>query len=363
MFMNNLTSDSKKVQSIRGALYDNGYFPVAVKTGGKSPTESGWTTPRPPGPVNPESLNTGILCNGLRAIDIDCDDAHDAEAIQTVAKQFLGLTATRTRNDSSRVLLLYRAAEGEPGKLKITGEGHTKDHSRAVEVLGSGHQFVAFGTHPKGSEYQWSFPPGEMMGKEYLPAVTEDQVTVFLNEAGAIINASGEIRSSSSHGENIPPDQASLLAPSIQDAQSLIKDMPNQAHGDRTHWISCIAAILGAVGIENRALAEELSLDWCSRFTGTSDEAENLKAVQSIYPPFKAGWAQLLLHAEREGVDVTSWRTIEACSQFQAEDPPAAADNQPRRNRYKLNRFVPADYSKIEPELIEGWFGIEEFSG
>jgi hypothetical protein len=85
--------------------------------------------------------------------------------------------------------------------------------------------------------------------------------------------------------------------------------------------------------------------------------------VQSIYPPFKAGWAQLLLHAEREGVDVTSWRTIEACSQFQAEDPPAAADNQPRRNRYKLNRFVPADYSKIEPELIEGWFGIEEFSG
>ena len=63
----------------------------------------------------------------------------------------------RTRANSPRCLIIYRAAEGKPPKRKLTGK------LGKIEVLGAGQQFVAFGIHLSGATLEW-FPeaPGDI---------------------------------------------------------------------------------------------------------------------------------------------------------------------------------------------------------
>ena len=65
-----------------------------------------------------------------------------------------GTTIIRTRENSARCLLVYRAAEGLPRKRRLVGASHTDDHACKIEVLGKGQQFVAYGRHPSGVELQ-----------------------------------------------------------------------------------------------------------------------------------------------------------------------------------------------------------------
>src|SRR5262249_7122622 len=67
------------------------------------------------------ALNTGILCDGLRPIDIDIDEPSRADEVERLALSMLGPTPIRFRADSARRLLLYRAADGEPGKRTLHG--------------------------------------------------------------------------------------------------------------------------------------------------------------------------------------------------------------------------------------------------
>ena len=84
------------------------------------------------------ALNTGIACAGLRAVDIDVDDPALVTQAVRLAVDMLGATITRTRANSPRCLLVYRAAEGEPPKVAITGTAHSKTVARKIEALGKG---------------------------------------------------------------------------------------------------------------------------------------------------------------------------------------------------------------------------------
>ena len=95
----------------------------------------------------------------------------------------LGDTPIRCRENSGRCLLPYRAATGLPTKRVLAGE------LGKVEVLGYGQQFVAHGVHPSGAELYWYPDPPEVMARDALPAVTEDQVTAFLAAAASLIGA------------------------------------------------------------------------------------------------------------------------------------------------------------------------------
>lgn len=179
----------------RQAVRANGYRPVPVKTGGKAPAGLGWPdmarrSPPPcavPGAaVDPSASNTGLLCDGLRAIDIDIDDEAVAERVEAVARELLGEAPTRWRPDSPRVLLLYRAAEGAPSKRALTGR------LGKVEVLGRGQQFVANGTHPDGADLQWHGGSPDTVRLDDLGTLTEDEVSAFFAEVASIIGASLE---------------------------------------------------------------------------------------------------------------------------------------------------------------------------
>ncbi len=189
-------------EALRAALFEAGYRPVPVYTwnwdtvgAGKRPLGNEWQIEaRKPIPfcvthrAVPHALNTGILCDGLRAVDIDIDDPDRADKVKSLAIEMLGDAPMRWRGNSPRLLLAYRAAEGEPSKRHLTGEGHSKEHSNKIEILGLGNQFVGFGTHDSGADLQWH---GSLLDtpRDTLPAVAEDQITAFLKAAAPIIGA------------------------------------------------------------------------------------------------------------------------------------------------------------------------------
>ncbi|WP_048708732.1 DUF3987 domain-containing protein [Microvirga massiliensis] len=180
-----------QIEELRAALLDNGYQPVAVygpSKGGKKPFGNKWQNATGMPKWHPDAPNTGINSRGLRAIDIDVDE-QDAEAIRALIVARLGPAPIRTRSNSGRSLLLYRAAEGEPGKRAVELDGKSPPapgekprRVDKVEVLGRGQQFVAYGTHETGAPLEWLGVSPLDTPRSELRAVTENQIEALLAE-------------------------------------------------------------------------------------------------------------------------------------------------------------------------------------
>ena len=356
------------INDIRERLFSSNFQPVPVQTGCKKSYQKGWhTTIGISGSATVDALNTGILCTGLRAIDIDCDDPKDAEKIYALAVKRWPDAPVRSRLNTPRKLLMLRAAEGTPGKRVIQGAGHTQEHSRAVEILGNRNFFVAFGTHPSGADYEWNLVPGIDLERDDLPEVSETEISEFLAECSAVIEAPEERHRAAAGGSGEEPNQDTLLAPGgVEDVIRLLNMMPNTVavHGNRNAWVGCIAAAIGAAGDKNRAIVEPAIYEWCERYTGDIEDDAAEKAIASINSPYRCGWRKLLNRAEGEGVDVSQWRIEEAKEAFTAEPLPTDAPAPPtaaRGKRFSINRIMPLDHSIRTPELIENWFGAGEF--
>ena len=125
-------------------------------------------------PASPDALNTGILCDGLRAVDVDIEDHAMAQKVRTLLNTLIGRTIIRTRANSAKFLALYRAAKGEPPKRTLAAA------QGKVEVLGHGQQFVAFGWHPSGAELEWLDGSPHDLPRQELRSVTEAKIEAFL---------------------------------------------------------------------------------------------------------------------------------------------------------------------------------------
>lgn len=83
----------------------------------------------------------------VRALDIDVADAALSQAIQKVIRVKLG-DINRKREGTGKCLFPF-VLPGEFGKRTVKVEGGI------VEFLATGQQFVAAGTHPSGTRYEW----------------------------------------------------------------------------------------------------------------------------------------------------------------------------------------------------------------
>ena len=241
------------VHAQRMQLWDAGFRPVAIynhdhpgPSAGKRPLGNGWTDAArqdPPfcvtaAPVS-HALNTGILCDGLRAIDVDIDDADTAHRVRSLALDMFGEAPMRYRSNSPRVLLLYRAASGQPEKRVLAGRD-----GRKVEILGRGQQFVAFGIHTSGALLQWMpEAPGEVT-VDSLPAITEAQITSFLERAAPLIGAEPP-------RQERPTDRAAsgrgLGADTLQ-VLTALQAIPNDGPSDWEAWNRIGMAVWAATG-------------------------------------------------------------------------------------------------------------------
>ncbi len=182
------SDDGARVGALRDAMWANGYRPLPVKSGTKVPDGPEWPQRARQSPpecvgegsaVSPAALSTGILSDGLRAIDIDIDDPVIAAEVEAIARRLLGRGPTRYRADSPRMLILYRAAEGEPKQCTSA--------CKKVEVLGRGQQFVADGLHTAGAHYEWRDGSPETTKLADLTSVTEAMIADFLSAVNASI--------------------------------------------------------------------------------------------------------------------------------------------------------------------------------
>jgi hypothetical protein len=174
------------VDALRRRLLAAGFRPVPLATGEKYPTARGWADTVCRGLVDAataDSLNTGIACAGLRVVDVDVDVPEIVARVRELAESTLGAAPVRSRPNSARVALLYRAAEGEPRKRVLAGR------AGKIEVLGNGQLLLAFGAHPSGADLHWSPQAPDVVHLTDLPAVTESQIADFLSGVAPLIGA------------------------------------------------------------------------------------------------------------------------------------------------------------------------------
>lgn len=177
--MKNSTSRPDR-NAIRFSLYDNGYDPLPLC--GKACYIKGWSFAE----INPDFLkeharrgawtNTGIRCGHVVGIDIDIDDAGLAGFVEGLVEEALGPTAFCRFGKGEKRLLAYWNESPIP---KLRTKRYTRDDglSVQVEVLGTGNQFVAYGTHPDtGEPYQWTDWEPLRHDADSLPLTTPDKL-------------------------------------------------------------------------------------------------------------------------------------------------------------------------------------------
>lgn len=268
------------VAAIRMRLWETGFRPVPilnadarVPSPGKQPLAVNWRADAlrdPPAclafPPVAHALNSGILCDGLRAFDLDIDDPDLAKRCRAMVLDRFGEAPVRWRRNSSRCLILLRAAIGTPPKIVITGASHSKAAACKIEVLGAGQQFVAFGRHDSGAALEWlPEAPGEATLAS-LPAVTEEAVFAFLDEVASLIGAEPPVRANGRDHHAAAEAQAEPLR--IAAAMAAI---PNTGPPDWEQWNKIGMAIWAATG--GSAIGGELFNEWSKRNPSYSEAA------------------------------------------------------------------------------------------
>lgn len=193
-----ISAKQQRVRELRQQLFANGFRYVAANKH-KQPLETAWgdkaraltaeiiasQTP------DPFLLNSGILCDGLLAVDIDIDDAALVAQIRSLARLHLGSGPERSRENTARTLLLYRAANGLPKHPDQKGVNDAK-----IQLLGQGigvadqkaYQFIADGKLEDGSRYTWDHSPAEFT-RDQLTVVSAESLAAFLADTAPLIGA------------------------------------------------------------------------------------------------------------------------------------------------------------------------------
>jgi hypothetical protein len=167
-----------------------------------------------------------IQTRKVRGIDIDVADPAQAFAISQFIEHTLGYELPmRYRVDTGKCLLAIQI-EGELPYRKIVVDGGV------VELLSDGKQFVAIGTHPSGTRYQWaqglpaSIPNGGLIEFDKMWQAMADKFA-----GGVSSGASGGARKREAHIELPDPvaDLIELAAHGVDRDGALIIDCPWKA--------------------------------------------------------------------------------------------------------------------------------------
>lgn len=327
----------EQVASLRAQLWDAGFRPVAVlnhdhpdpKVAGKAPIGKNWgdlARQDPPDcitrPPVAHALNTGILTDGLRAIDIDVDDPEIAARCRSLVVQAFGEAPIRMRRNSSRCLILYRAATGAPSKVVVAGT------RGKVEVLGKGQQFVAFGRHPTGADLEW-FPdaPGEETA-DALPAIAEDALFDVLDQLAPLIDGEPPRRTNGhDHAPGEPQADPLRIA-------AALNTIANTGPPDWEAWNRIGMAIWRATG--GSEMGRDAWHAWSSR-NSAYDPSETQRRWDHYFtsPPTEIGAGTLFHMARGQQQDVRP-----------TEKPEPADNNAPLQSPFPLLWF-----RSVEPAL------------
>lgn len=119
-----------------------------------------------------------IRCGSVAAIDCDVSNPKIAQKILDIFTVTFGSVPIRRRAGSSRWLAVVRVSGGMTKRIATLPSSSEPSKNDAVEVLCTGQQFVAEGTHPSGSRYSWT---PEAPKFDDLPEIQPEEIDSFLD--------------------------------------------------------------------------------------------------------------------------------------------------------------------------------------
>ena len=313
-----------------------GFKPVPLLTGEKSTRDTCWPERARRGffQATPTYSNIGLLGDGLRMVDIDIDEALIADKVFKIATEMLGWAPVRSRANSPRKALLYRAAEGEPGKLVVKA-GPNKDDWK-IEVLGRGQQLHAYGQHPSKAWIKWTddlVRNGKLVRRDELTSVTETRVIEFLKAAspliggGAVIGGGALQRASTSTSGSGPTTD--LVAADVSRLAGIVAQIPNdERFSDRNAYVAMAHAIAAAFA-EEPELGARLWFAWCAK-RPQGDEEDPARVWASIGQDHTVGSEYLVRRAAETGIEVAAYTVATAQAEFAPTMPMPQAEIQKR---------------------------------
>ena len=341
-------------------LLAQGYSPVPVKNGEKSPAIRGWS--KLGGQIDeaaihsweerfPNADGTGIILGNVIGIDIDVDQ-------EAIVDELLGLLAEQL--DANPVVRIGKAPRAmvfarslEPmRKLKTPRFGTLLNQNQQVESLAQGQFAVTHHTHPETKQpYHW--PGSDLLdvNPTDLPIISESGIKKFLDDAQGVFKRHGLV-SDKQHREN---EKLALKAQRSNGHDELtadmVKDMLASYPNDDLHydeWIAAAMALQSWGGDE----AKELFQRWSAASSKNVPEFTSQK-FEDCANPHSITVATLIHRAKENGY----------C--FQAKHSSAATTNEERTKTKiylhggKLNGSITA----VEDAINQSNLDIFRFNG
>ncbi len=256
-----------------------------------------------------DGANIGLKAGQFPGVDIDCRDAVLAGRIAYSALTHLGEAPVRIGNPPKQ-LLMYRASEPfNRMRLKMEkGEGDEKV-IHLVEILGEGQQYVVSGTHPVTKRpYDWGQTLNDvLLLGDGLTEITRERARQWLLALADTLRVDGwkcDVTGDGMKSTSTTPDQARLLAPSMEALTEVVMQIPNEAL-DYDYWIKMGYAIKAAAGAVNEREAFALWCDWSDKLpTEKTEDIE--RSWHRLKGDKRVGWPWLAEQAQAAGVNVAA---------------------------------------------------------
>lgn len=190
-----VVSNPKAKISARSKMRDLGKTPSRYDQAGEVVGIPQWTMHRASGAdlkrwVRQRDYGICVQTREVRALDIDIADPVAAQRVREFVALGLGDLPMRRRDGTGKCLLAFRMP-GEFTKRIIRTE-----HG-LIEFLATGQQFIAVGTHPSGSRYEWVDADGVIGLPAAIPDVTPAEFETMwqaLVAAFALPDGEGRLR-------------------------------------------------------------------------------------------------------------------------------------------------------------------------
>ena len=228
-------------------LIDNGYAIVPIKKGFKAPMIKGWQAIDADHELVDQWVSNGhrdggvgILCKSTAACDIDCYDKEVNKKLLVWLRENVGDTGRRV-GQAPKFVMPYRVSS--PIK-KIRSAEFSDDlgTKHAVEVLGEGQQFVAFGVHPATKEpYRWFGNSLADVNWQDLPEITKEKAEAFVAYFEKVAGENGwELVRTGVSGSDIDLDGIAHLKPKHDITDDELRDRLECVDPDITHdeWVT-----------------------------------------------------------------------------------------------------------------------------
>lgn len=222
--LNNYLTDAENTKSspqdqaasyalIAPRLLAGGYMPLPIRPNDKAPIPTNWSQPDADTFAcwqrDHPHAGTGLLTRNNPALDIDLPDAAAADAVEVLARGWLGDTPLRRVGQAPKRLLVYRAStQFSKRRVVLLAPDDPDDFDgRKVEVLADGQQYVGWGIHPgTGQPYTWTGESPLGVHAADLPEINEELVVAFLNAAAdLLIREHGYRRKTPKKNDAVPP--------------------------------------------------------------------------------------------------------------------------------------------------------------